>query len=303
VHWRDVDGLRRLLAAWPRDPRFELIVVDNGGGLAEALGADAEPARIVPAGGNRGFGGGCNLGAAAARAPWLLFLNPDAAPLPGALEALAAATLTAPPEVAGWVPALEYADGGSQASWQLQPLPSIFTLYAQIFFLGGTRGPASPPAAGTAIEQPAAAALALRRSVFEALGGFDEHFHPAWFEDVDLARRLRAGGHELRYLPSSRFVHDQGSSVPSLGYGVFLWLYDRNLCRYLRKHHGALAVFGARLLLPIAALLRCLALPLRRPRRAASRRAAAAGLLAVVWGALTGFRGPRSYVRRFPEAL
>ena len=34
-------------------------------------------------------------------------------------------------------------------------------------------------------EQPAAACLLVRRAAFDAVGGFDADFHPAWFEDVD----------------------------------------------------------------------------------------------------------------------
>ena len=78
--------------------------------------------------------------------------------------------------------------------WQLRRLPTPLALLAHALFWNPGAAAAAEPAAGAAIEQPAAAALALRRSVFEALGGFDEAFYPAWFEDVDLARRLADRG-------------------------------------------------------------------------------------------------------------
>src|SRR5690606_5351472 len=128
-------------------------------------------------------------------------------------------------------------------------------------------------------------ALALRRKAFESVGGFDAGYHPAWFEDVDLARRLAAAGETIVYLPAATFVHRGGASVPALGYGRFLAAYDRNLARYLRRHHGRGWELVFRALVPVGALLRTLALPLRRPRRAASRGEAARALLALAGGA------------------
>lgn len=301
VSWRDAASLRQLLEVWPADPRFELIVVDNSeADYAPPASSFFWPKHVRRLGGqgNLGFGGGCNLGAEVAQAPWLLFLNPDALPLAGALEALAGAP-AADPSAAGFVPALEFEDGRPQCAWQLQPLPSQLALFSQIFFFGGARGPLAEPPALTAIGQPAAAALMLDAALFREIGGFDPTFFPAWFEDVDLARRLAGRSARLLYWPTSRFRHQQGSSVSSLGYGAFLWIYDRHLCHYLRKHHGWLSATAARLLLPISLLLRIAALPWRKPRRARSRLAAARDLGAVLAGALTNFRYPRAWYERF----
>lgn len=299
VHWNNEKELEALAEAWPEDPRCELLVVDNSGKLpAESAAAWRKKVRLLNPGGNRGFGGGVNAGVAATQAPWVLILNPDACPRPGAVEALADACQNER-SAAGLVPALEWPGGESQCRWQLQPLPSAGTLLAQIFFLGGQRGPNNEPPAGTPIQQPAAAALAVRREVLEELGGFDEGFYPAWFEDVDLAKRLAERGHFCAYLPQSCFEHASGSSLPALGYGPFLFVYYRNLVRYLGKHHGRPVALVARLLLPVSMLLRIAFLPLRRPNRARSRKEALKGLAAVAWGAITGFQRPRTLADRF----
>ena len=141
-----------------------------------------------------------------------------------------------------------------------------------------------------------AACLVVERSKFEAVGGFDETFHPAWFEDVDLAQRLRSQGLPLLYWPSAVFRHGLGSSVPRLGYGEFLSIYYRNLLRYLAKHHGKLWVFAARGTLAIGMGLRLLAVPLFKPRRARSRAEATRALLRVLGEALRG--KPRSAKER-----
>lgn len=307
VHWGDREPLDELLADWPRDPRFELVVVDNsepapGPGASPGAGPTLPPdlsGRVLRPGANLGFAGGVDAGVDAARADRLLILNSDVAPLPGALEALARGFDEPPEKTDGLIPRLESPGGESQWRWQLRDLPSPAALLLHALFLpAGGRRPVEPDA-GEPVEQPAAAALALTRDAFDAVGGLDVGFHPAWFEDVDLARRLRAAGRVLRYLPDARFRHRLGSSVASLGYGPFLWIYSRNLVRYLGKHHGRGWALAARALLPAGALLRLLALPLRRPRRAASRRAAAAGLTAAGLGALSGWRLPSGWAKRW----
>src|SRR6185436_19225411 len=114
VHWHNEEPLAVLTAAWPRDPRFELLVVDNGSSGPLPLGA----ARLLSPGRNLGFAGGANAGAAAARAPILLILNPDAVPEEGALDRLLEG-FDALPEAAGLAPRLESADGTPQTAWQL----------------------------------------------------------------------------------------------------------------------------------------------------------------------------------------
>jgi GT2 family glycosyltransferase len=285
VHWHGETQLAALAAAWPDDPRFELLVVDNGSRLPLAAG----PGRVLAPGRNLGFAGGANLGIAEARAPLVLLLNPDAVPEPGALERLLEG-FACWPDAAGLAPRLTGAGGESQHRWQLRPLPSPASLLLHAFFLPGGRGPAAEPPPGAPIEQPAGAALALRREAVVGIGGLDPAFHPAWFEDVDLARRLRQRGAVLRYWPAAVFRHRLGASVEELGYGSFLALYSRNLVRYLRKHHGRGWAAAARLALALGACLRLAALPLRRPRRARSRRQAASGLWALVLHAATGWR-------------
>jgi GT2 family glycosyltransferase len=294
VHWHNEELLAELAAAWPRDVRFELVVVDNGSTGELCLPESAQ--RISP-GRNLGFAGGANAGIAAARAPLLLILNPDALPEAGALDELLHG-FEAHPDAAGLAPQLAGADGAPQFGWQLRDLPTPWACLGQVLLLPGRPIHTVEPPAGTPVAQPAAAALALRRSALLAVGGFDAGFYPAWFEDVDLAKRLREAGQVLRYWPAARFRHRLGSSVPRLGYGTFLWVYYRNLTRYLAKHHGRPWAGAARALLPLGLGLRLLLLPFRRPRRAASRAEAGRGLLDAMAGAVTGWRRPARLATR-----
>src|SRR6185369_12743931 len=187
-------------------------------------------------------------------------------------------------------------------AWQLRDLPSPWACLGQALLLPGRPTHAAEPAAGTPVQQPAAAALAVRREAIAKVGGLDAGFYPAWFEDVDLAKRMERVGQVVRYWPAARFRHRLGSSVPRLGYGTFLWVYYRNLTRYLAKHHGRTWAWAARALLPVGLGLRLLFLPLRRPRRAASRVEAGRGLLDAMAGALSGWRRPAGLAARMTGA-
>ncbi|HUP21825.1 MAG TPA: glycosyltransferase [Thermoanaerobaculia bacterium] len=297
VHWGDRDGLGALLRAWPGEPRCALVVVDNEG--AGPPSGELPPRTTwISARHNLGFAGGVNRALRATSAPFVLLLNPDAHPQPGALAALLDG-FARHPEAAGLAPRLVGAGDTPQHRWQLRPLPRARDLLGQALFLPLPAGAAREPEAGEQVAQPAAAALALRREVLVELGGLDEGFYPAWFEDVDLCRRLAARGHRLLYWPRATFRHGLGGSVESLGYGAFLWVYARSLRRYAATHHSRWLAGALRLVLAVGAILRLALLPLRRPRRAPSRAAAARALLALAVGAISGWRLPRPLRDRF----
>src|SRR5690606_31937739 len=64
------------------------------------------------------------------------------------------------------------------------------------------------------------AALAIPRALFQAQGGFDPRYAPAYYEDTDLAFRVRAAGRQVLCQPDARVVHVEGASAgtdPSAG--------------------------------------------------------------------------------------
>ena len=86
------------------------------------------------------------------------------------------------------------------------------------------------------VEQPAGAAMLVRRASFEACGGFDEGFFPLWFEDVDLCKRLRERGGSIRFLPEVRVEHRGAHSLESLTFSEKQIYWYRNLLYYVQKH-------------------------------------------------------------------
>ena len=53
------------------------------------------------------------------------------------------------------------------------------------------------------MDQVAAAALIIRREAYEHVQQFDEHFYPAWYEDVDFCWKLRRAGWEVYFAPQA----------------------------------------------------------------------------------------------------
>jgi N-acetylglucosaminyl-diphospho-decaprenol L-rhamnosyltransferase len=270
-----------------------VVVVDNGSEDGSAEAARTAGARVVEAGTNLGFGPACNLGAkVSAPSETIFFLNPDAALVDGGacIGALLAA-LDGDRAVAGAAPALS---GNGQERFQLRKLPSLGPLAREALLLNrlfpDSKGFRSeryldrPRDVPFDVEQPAGAALLLRRDVFEGLGGFDPSFAPAWFEDVDLCARILSSGRRLRFVPSARATHVGGTAMSALPYRDFLPIYTRNLLRYLRKHASAGTRIAARGLLGLGALLRLALLPFVRGDHA--RRDAAAAYSRVLRGLL-----------------
>ena len=183
-----------------------LVAEDASGDPAVELLARIPGLRLLNNRANLGFLRNCNAAARVARGEMLLFLNNDAELRPGAIDALLA-TLRAWPS-AGMVGAkLLFTDG------TLQEAGGIVWNDASAWNWG--RG-ADPD--GSAYNYPrevdycSGAAILLRRDLFAALGGFDEAFAPAYYEDTDLAFRIRARGLKVVYEPDAVVVHHEGVS-------------------------------------------------------------------------------------------
>jgi GT2 family glycosyltransferase len=101
-------------------------------------------------------------------------------------------------------------------------------------------------------EQPAGAMLMVRRTAWETIGGFDEGFHPVWFEDVDFCRRLRDAGYKIAFEPAAVAQHLGGHSAGKLVWKSREVYWYGSLLRYASKHFTtpsralvAVAVAGA----------------------------------------------------------
>ena len=178
-----------------------MIVVDNGGGGREIDAAERrEGVHVLRADGNRGFGAGCNLGARAAEADVLVFLNPDTVARPGAVAALTAALED---EEVGLV----------QARLRLLDRPDLLNSGGNVLHLsglawpGGYGEPADSLTERRDIAYASGAAVALRAELFRELGGFTEELF-LYQEDLELSWRARLAGRRVIVEPAADVLHD-----------------------------------------------------------------------------------------------
>jgi N-acetylglucosaminyl-diphospho-decaprenol L-rhamnosyltransferase len=193
---------------------------------------------------NLGFAGGTNRAFGASTGRYVFLLNPDCELAPRALTSLYE-FLETRPHIAAAAPLLSNESGDSQRDFQLRRLPTLGTLAAEVLMLDKIF-PRNPVTARyryhdldltepRRIEQPAAAALLLRRDVVEEIGPLDEQFAPAWFEDVDYCRRLAEKKKEVWVVPEAHVRHFGGASLEHMNFAGFVDIWYRNMWRYARK--------------------------------------------------------------------
>jgi GT2 family glycosyltransferase len=78
------------------------------------------------------------------------------------------------------------------------------------------------------------AGMAMRRSDWKRLGGFDEGFFPAYFEDLDLCLRVRASGLRCVFVPQAQLHHHESTATGKQS-GAFYFYYHRNRWRMISK--------------------------------------------------------------------
>jgi len=225
-------------------PEMATTVVDNASTDRTVEQVRRRPGvKLVANQNNRGFAGAANQGFELSSSNAILLLNPDVrvrtvlSPLIEACRqhGLAAGQLTGH-------------DGLVQAGFTIRRFPTAASLAFEL--LGINRlWPGNPvnrqyryldrdlDREGP-VEQPAGAFLMTRRDVWEHLGGFDENFHPVWFEDVDFCRRAAAAGYRIEYLPQVRAEHLGGHSVKKMGAGRMEERWYASLLTYAAKHFG-----------------------------------------------------------------
>lgn len=233
------------LAAFPPALPFEVILVEDASGAVDApLLRQVQGLRYVERTENLGFLRSCNDAATLARGEFLFFLNNDTEVMPGAIDRLHAALTTAHPAFPGPV-GLAGARLLYPAGW-LQEAGGIFWRDGSAWNWGNRQDPRG--SAFTYLREAdycSGAAIMLPRAAWDAMGGFDEHYLPAYCEDADIAFRLRAAGWRTLYVPDATVMHHEGASHGTdVTQGVKAHQVI-NLRRMARRHAAALATHEA----------------------------------------------------------
>ena len=245
VTWNSARWIDRCLQSIPaacEGLEYEVVVHDNAStdDTIQHLGKST----VLRSTTNEGFAGGTNRAFAESRGRYVFLLNPDCELAPRALTLLFE-FLEAHPQIAAAVPLLTDHSGDSQREFQLRRLPTLGTFAAEVLLLDKLfpRNPATASyryrdldlTKAQKIEQPAAAALLLRREIVDEIGPLDEQFAPAWFEDVDYCRRLAEHRKEVWVVPGAQVVHFGGASLEHMHFAGFVEIWNRNMWRYARK--------------------------------------------------------------------
>jgi len=214
------DLLRRCLESVLRDAAHEVVVVDNASsdGSAEMVRAEFPQATLIANQTNSGYGTAANQGFSRCHADYVLLLNADTEIAPGTLEPIAR-YLDAHPTVGLLGPRLTNPDGTPQRSCYHWPTPGFVLLQES----GLERYVSAIPMVREAYlrtwsqsgERDVAwvlgAAIAIRKSAFDSVSGFDESFF-MYYEEADICRRLQSAGWDVRFAPVASVTHVSGSS-------------------------------------------------------------------------------------------
>jgi N-acetylglucosaminyl-diphospho-decaprenol L-rhamnosyltransferase len=251
VNWNSGALLSQCLASIVQSaaalgPEFALqsvVVVDNGStDGSERLRPDLVPVlAVIRNEQNRGFAAACNQGAAGLVSDVILFLNPDTRLFADSLVA-PLQLLQQPAHSRTGIVGIAMVDDSGQVvpSCARYPRAWHFASHAigldRLWPRSGHYMLEWNHADTRQVDQVIGAFFMIRRSVFDAMSGFDERFF-VYFEEVDLAWRARQAGWASVYLAEASAYHRGGGTTDAVK-DVRLFYSLRSRLLYGRKHYA-----------------------------------------------------------------
>jgi GT2 family glycosyltransferase len=186
---------------------YEVILGDDAStDLTRSIEQRIRGMALVRAETNGGFIRNCNAAADVARGQVLVFLNNDTAVTDGWLDAMLG-VLSADESVGVVGPKLLFGAG------KLQEAGGIIWQDASGWNYGRTDDPdAVEYNYQREVDYVSGACLMIRSSLWRQTSGFDEHFVPAYYEDVDVCFAVRELGYRVVYQPAATVFHFEGAS-------------------------------------------------------------------------------------------
>jgi GT2 family glycosyltransferase len=241
VNWNGGAMLREALASLFAQTwlAIEVILVDNGstdGSVGQAIGCYGDRLVVVRNARNLGFAAGNNVGFRVAKGEWLFLLNSDAICDPDVITELMAFAADKP-------------DVGQLACRVVRAdKPNFFDSVGLVLYPDGvcrSRGWEEKDLGqydrAEEVLAPHGCACALRKSMIEQIGTFDEDFF-CYLEDLDLGVRGQLAGWKCWYVPTTRVRHQKSTTAGN--YSVFKAFHvERNRLYCLWKWMPLFLVF------------------------------------------------------------
>ncbi len=211
------------------DVPFELIIVDNASGdRTDELLDRLEHVKLIRNADNRGFVKAVNQGAELAAGEFLLLLNNDAFIEPGALGSA--------------LDVLREDAGAGAVGGRIALLDGTLQEAGNIIWRDGScagYGRGGNPEDGAfrfrrEVDYCSGAFLMFRTAQFRELGGFDESFAPAYYEESDFCLRLRQRGLRVIYQPKARLRHYEFASAGGMESAAAM--QEKNRALFRAKH-------------------------------------------------------------------
>ncbi|HCS67079.1 MAG TPA: glycosyl transferase family 2 [Oribacterium sp.] len=186
---------------------YEVIIADDvSTDATREIGQYAENLVIARNKENMGFLKNCNQAAAIARGQYILFLNNDTQVQKNWLSSLVE-LMERDTDIGMVGSKLVYPDG------RLQEAGGIIWSDGSGWNYGRLQDPADPEYNYVKeVDFISGAAIMIRTALWKEIGGFDERFAPAYYEDTDLAFEVRKHGKKVMFQPKSVVVHFEGIS-------------------------------------------------------------------------------------------
>lgn len=239
----------------------EILVVDNHSrdGSADMIEREFPSVHLIRSETNLGFAAANNAAFARARGRYVALLNSDAFLTDGVIDGLVDALDRAP-----WVGMAGVRLTGRNGEWQpsarqfpstlndVLALTGLSMRFRRSRLFGRMDRTWADPAEAASVDWVPGAFAMIRGDVLRSVGFFDEDFF-LYYEEVDLCRRIKDRGFDVRYLPQFRVIHLGGESsktvtrltMSSAGAQLTLWRM-RSALLYYRKHGGRFAAWRAR---------------------------------------------------------
>ncbi len=221
LNYKNPALLRLCLASFARvlsrETPYEIVIVDSAStfetrAVVQEEFRDIFPSlTLIPRRENTGYTRGVNIGLAAARGEYLLILNPDIIPIPGALERMVA-YLAAHHDIGLLGPRLLNFNGTRQETC-FRFYTALTIIYRRISYLPFARHVLDRfPMRDTDLSRPTdvdwlmGSAVLTTRTALKKVGAMDERFFH-YFSDVDWARAFWENGYRVTYYPDAALYH------------------------------------------------------------------------------------------------